>query len=143
MGVTWRNGDLRTLSTELRAKSKYAIDATEQITAMSVDEAAELQRELLDRATTNYGRWRMERGRGNTEGRNDTGHMIGAITHDVEVGGGRVTGRWGWLFNPADTDAIRAQDWGTNVVPAAHSLLDSYVEIRERWLRRMKRLAGR
>lgn len=141
MGVVWRNSDLNTLRTELRAQSRFAIDASEQVMEQTMDEAVELQRTLLDRATTRTGEERLGRGRGNTVGRNDTGQMIGSISSDVETTRNRVTGRWGWPFTAEDY--YRFQDFGTGKIPAAHSLLDSFVAMREVWIRRMKRIAGR
>lgn len=143
MGVVWRNSDLNTLGTELRAQSRFAIDASEQVMEQTMDEAVELQRTLLDRATTRTGEERLGRGRGNTAGRNDTGQMIGSISSDVETTRNRVTGRWGWPKNAEHYFA--AQDFGGSPsrIPAAHSLLDSFISMREVWIRRMKRIAGK
>ena len=141
VGVTWRNSDLNTLETRLRNLPGVAIDAAEQIVDQTVSEAAELQREMLDRAVTAGGSNRISRGRGNTAGRNDTGQMIGSITHDTVATSKQVSGEWGWLFE--QQEYYRFQDFGTNRIPAAHSLLDSFITMREQFIRRLKRITGK
>lgn len=132
---------MRDLRTRINLQSRIAIDAAEQVMDQTMQEAVDLQRELLDRAITRSGAERYGKGRGQSAGRNDSGMMIGSISSDVEVSGRRVVGRWGWPFTAEEY--YRFQDFGTGKIPAAHSLLDSFVSMREVWIKRMRRIVDK
>lgn len=141
MGVVWRNNDLNELRTRIRAQSQIASDQAEQVIEMTVREAADMQKDLLNQAVTMTGAERIARGRGNTAGRNYSGNMIDAISDQVDLEPGRVIGRYGWIDN---LDAyFQYQDFGTGRIPAANSLLDSFVALRMRFISRMRRIAGK
>ena len=141
MGVVWRNNDLKDLATRIQLQRGIAADAAEQVIQTTVDEAEQLQKRLLDNAVTMTGADRISRGRGNTAGRNDSGAMIDAISNTVDAEDGRVTGKYGWVNE--QRDYFSYQDWGTKRVPAAHSLLDSFVAVRADFIRRMRRIVGK
>lgn len=141
MGVVWRNGDLSKLSTAVGRIPGVAIDSAEQIVTQTVEEGAELQRQLLDAATTRTGNERMARGVGNTAGRNKSGQMIGSISSDVQVSSKRVEGEWGFPFTAEDY--YRYQEDGTSRIPAAHALLDSFIALRSVFIRRVVRMVGK
>lgn len=141
MGVRYKGMDMRGLSTQMRIRSRLAIDEVEQIVSMTVEEAERDQKALLDRAVTRYGAKRMAAGRGRSAGRNDTGAMIDAISSEVKANKTTVTGKWGWIDEVKDYFSY--QDWGTDRVPAAHSLLDTYVQARAKFIARVSALGGR
>lgn len=140
MGVVWRNNDLRELRTRINLQSRIAADAAEQVIQMTTDEAVQVQKQLLDAAVTRTGAARISRGQGRTAGRNDSGTMIEAIDREVSFEQGRVVGKYGWVNGYQDYFSY--QDFGTGRVPAAHSLLDSFVQMRIRFIQRMRRIVG-
>lgn len=135
MGLTFKGGGVGRLQTALKLQQTVMRNEVEQIMEQTMEEAVELQRDLLDKAETEWGRYRMSKGRGQSAGRRDTDLMYGGITYDVESERTKITGRWGWLWHIEKYFA--AQDWGTSKIGAAHSLLDSYVQIRERFIQRI------
>lgn len=147
MGVRYKGMDMRDLSSRMRLRSNVAIDELEQIVSMTVEEAERDQKALLDRAVTRYGALRMSRGDGRSAGRNDEGDLIDAISSDVKPEKTKVTGKWGWLSlgpeNPRGK--VLAQDFGGSPsrIPAAHSLLDSYVQARAKFISRISALGGK
>lgn len=143
-GIVWRNSDLRTLRTHLSAQKQVAIDAAEQIVTQSVEEGAELQREFLDRATTEWGERRYGMGRGQSSGRRDTDEMYSGIDSRVELDSRKVTGRFGW-FNVPNIGKFLAQEWGGSPsrIPPAHDLLDAFERVRIDFIKRCYRLIGR
>lgn len=145
VGVVWRNGDLRTLETRIGRIPGVALDAAEQIVGETVKEGAAMQRDLLDRATTRTGSERFGRGRGGSAGRNDTGKMIDAIDSTSSATSRRAEGSWGWLPPVEDAGKIAAQDFGSSRwnIPAAHSLVDSFITTREQFYRRVKRMVAK
>lgn len=141
MGVVWRNSDLNELRTRINQQQRIAADAAEQVIQMTTEEAVDLQKQLLDQAVTMTGAARISRGRGRTAGRNDSGTMIDAIDRTVEAEQGRIVGRYGWV--DGYQEYFRYQDFGTSRIPAAHSLLDSFVSLRSRFISRMRGIVGK
>lgn len=135
MGFTFKGARPDKLQTALKLQQAVMRNEVERIMEETLEEAVELQRELLDRAETEWGRYRMSKGRGQSAGRRDTDQMYGGITYDVESESTKITGRWGWLWHIEQYFA--AQDWGTGKIGAAHSLLGSYMQIRERFIKRI------
>jgi len=90
---------------------------------------------------TRYGAKRFAAGKGRSAGRDHTGAMIDSISSDVKSAKTEVVGHWGWIDE--FKDYFGYQDWGTSRVPAAHSLLDSYVQARAKFISRVTALAGR
>lgn len=141
MGVTYKGMSFTDLSYRLRLQKAALIDEVTDIMETTMREAEEIQRAQLDRATTRYGEQRFSAGQGRSAGRNDTGSMIDAIDSEVEASRTRVVGRWGWIDEGSFQRYFAYQENGTGRVPAAHSLLDSYMVVKERFKARMKRLA--
>lgn len=141
MGIKYRAGaDPRSLAIKLRIEGEGIRQEVEQIVAEVVDIGAKEQRQLLDRAVTRYGGERFARGRGRSAGRNDTGAMIDDVESSVASSKNRVTGRWGWVNGARDY--YKYQDWGVGV-PAAHSLLDSFMVVRAELQKRLRTMARR
>ena len=138
MGVKWTGGSPKDLSIRLKVTGEAILEDVEAAVRESVEVGAKEQKQLLDRAVTRYGQYRMSKGRGRSAGRNDTGKMIDDVGSDVESTRNRIVGWWGWVNGAKDY--YKYQDWGVGV-PAAHSLLDSYMvvrnEIRKRLLARL------
>lgn len=143
-GVIFRNGDLNKLKTAVNLRGKIAIDAATQITEESTLQAVILQRQLLDAAVTGTGSRRISKGVGNTAGRNETGEMIAAIEQEVTATSTRVSGKWGFLKDVQGYFFAQELGGGPNDnIPAAHSLLDSFIQIREEYIRRLVRMVGK
>jgi hypothetical protein len=128
------------LAMQLRARKGALIDEVTDIMETTVREAEEIQRNQLDRATTRYGEQRFGAGQGGSAGRNDSGDMINAINSEVTASKTRVVGRWGWIDEGSFQRYFAYQENGTGRVPAAHSLLDSYMVVKETFKKRMRRL---
>lgn len=138
MGVKWKGADPDDLIRRLEQRKREVPIEVAAVVRETVQEAQKVQRQYLDRATTPYGEFRYSQGRGRSAGRNDTGTMIDAIGWDVEkTGRYQVTGRWGWLSGILDYFVYQEKGIG---VPEAHSLLDSYVEISQKFQARMRGL---
>jgi hypothetical protein len=138
MGVSYRGGmSPERIAAGLKRRQQIVLEEVEQIVQETVLEAEGLQKELLDRAVTRGGAERFSRGRGGSAGRNDSGDMIRAIDSDTKRSGRtRVEGRFGWLRDKEAYYGI--QDFGGNGIPAAHSLLDSFLVAREKFKARMR-----
>lgn len=140
MGIKWVNGSPQQLTAQLSHKKKVFYDEAEEIVTQTADEAAELQRMFLDRATTPWGETRFASGRGRSAGRNDTGEMIDSIEVEISRTKTSLTGAWGW---PKGYEKyFQIQEWGLGV-PEAHSLLDSMMAVRATFIRRVRKLAGK
>ena len=139
MPFVFRNRDLQTLETRLNLQKRVMIDQSTEIMEITMREAEDLQRELLDAATTRTGEKRYAAGRGASAGRRDTDEMYEGIGSEVEATSKRVVGRWGWLNDPKAYYSY--QDYGTGRIPPAGSLIDSFIQIRERFIKRVVRLA--
>lgn len=138
MGVKFKGNDPEDLIRALQARKVEVVVEAAQIVSETVREAQKVQREFLDKATTSYGEFRFSQGRGRSAGRNDSGTMMDAIGWDVEKSAKyKITGRWGWLNGILDYFIYQEKGIG---VPEAHSLVDSYIVIRERFRARMKGL---
>lgn len=85
---------------------------------------AETARGALDLAETDYGRYRMSIGRGNSAGRNDTGSMINDLeSMPSNVSSGKIEAKFGW-GRGRSKEYYKFQEDGTAKIRAAHSLLD-------------------
>jgi len=140
MGIKWTGGGPESLSIKLKVTGEAILEDVEMAVRESVEVGEKEQKQLLDRAVTRYGEYRMSRGRGRSAGRNDTGQMIDAVGSDVESSRNRIVGWWGWVNGAKDY--YRYQDWGVGV-PAAHSLLDSYMVVRNEIRKRLMARLGR
>ena len=146
MGVSYKSGRTpETVIAGLQRRKIEIVNEAEKIVDETVTEAVALQRRLLDLAVTPTGAKRFaENGKGSA-GRNEEGDLIAGTSKETKrVGKGRIEGRYGWL-NPGSEDnlgKIRAQDLGGSPsnIPPAHSLLDSYVALRAKFIARMRRL---
>lgn len=142
-GLVWRNGDLDTLATRIRLRINNFEDAAEDLVRETVAQGAKDQALILERATTPTGERRAASGGatsqyGSTsEGRIDSGLMVNQINSHTEREGNVITGRWGWQ-DPEKYFA--AQDYGTRTIPAAHSLLESFIRTRETFISRLVQL---
>lgn len=134
MAVVWRNGDLKRMSTEIRAKGAGGREAVTEILARTAAEAGDDMRRYIETRGTGY----MDR-----PGRVETGQMLGDVaatdrTNDVVVTGKKVTGKVGWGINGGKVEPYYLyqengfqQKSGHNV-PPMHALLDSFIRWRER-----------
>lgn len=140
MGVKYTRNSPQNLIAILERRKREVPLVAAAIVTETVIEAQEIQREFLNKATTQYGAERFARtGRGSA-GRNDTGTMIDGIGWEVErVSRNRIDGRWGWVKGILDYFVYQEKGIG---VPEARSLLDSYVVVREKFIARMKREFG-
>lgn len=139
MGVKFKGNDPEDLIRALQKRKVEVVVEAAQIVSETVREAQKVQREFLDKATTPYGVFRFGQGRGRSAGRNDSGTMRDAIGWDVEKSAKyKITGRWGWLNGILDYFIY--QEKGTTTIDEAHSLVDSYIVIRERFRARVKGL---
>lgn len=142
-GLVWRNGDLNTLETRIRLRINNFEDAAEGLMLETVAQAAVDQAKVLEDATTATGDKRASTGGASSQygstspGRIDSGLMINQINSHVEHVGNVITGRWGWQ-DPESYFA--AQDYGTRTIPAAHSLLESFIRTRETFISRLVQL---
>lgn len=140
MGIKWVQASPQQLTAQLSRKKKVFYDQAEQIVSETAEEAAELQRMFLDRATTQWGEKRFAAGRGRSAGRNDTGDMIDSIETEVTETRTSATGAWGW---PKGYERYyQIQEWGLGV-PEAHSLLDSMMAVRSTFVRKVRKLVGK
>jgi hypothetical protein len=136
MGVKWKGGNPDDLIRGLEQRRRELPIMVAAVVTETVQEAQKVQREYLDRATTPYGELRFSQGRGRSAGRNDTGTMMDGIGWEVErASKNRIVGRWGWLSGILDYFVYQEKGIG---VPEAHSLLDSYIEISQKFQARMK-----
>lgn len=142
MGVAFSGYTPETLGKRILRIPDRLLDAAEIVTEQTVAEAVEFQRHILNAETTRTGALRP----GNSAGRNKTGQLIDAVHHETTRSRRSVTGRWGWFDdlggNPVGK--ILAQDLGGSPsnIPAARSLITSYMTMKERWRSRMRRMAG-
>lgn len=131
MSFKWTQGSPDRMIASIQTSEKLFMDAAEEIITESVQEGQELQREILDQATTPYGESRFAAGRGNSPGRNDTGHMIAEVTTGVERHNNSVIGFWGWDNpDPHDDRYLEIQE------RTAKSLWGSFIPTRESFYRR-------
>lgn len=142
MGVRFRytSGSMNDLEAAVLTTSQKLADAAERIVKESVDEGMNLQIKTLVDAHTRTGLKRVAYQTDSGEpGRDKTGHMIEQIDNDVDISesaaGKTVRGRWGWL------DGVEpyfvAQDDGTDIIPAADSLVGSFLTEREKFAARV------
>jgi hypothetical protein len=117
------------LEAVLRTTEQTIIDRGEKLIGSLVDDGLNLQVQILDTAYTKTGIARVAAG-GESAGRNRSGHMIEQIDNSVESTKESVTGRWGWPNPEAYFDE---QDSGTDKIPAADSLVKSFLVIREKF----------
>lgn len=143
--IVWHGGNLNTLRAAFGTQGRLAIDAAEQIVSQTTEEAAQIQRDLLDKATTPYGVKRFGKGQGGSPGRNDSGAMIAKINTNVQTSRGNTSGSWGWNETFEQAPEIYAQELGGSPtrIPAARSLVDSFMQVRLTFLKRVSKMVGK
>jgi hypothetical protein len=132
-------------------KIDYVSEAVAMEAYKTVQEAAEIgaatARYALDIAETDWGRYRMSIGQGNSAGRNDTGSMI----HDLEalpvkVTANEVYAEFGWVRGRSQK-YYAIQELGDDAfnthIQGAHSLLDGRREVLNQMPRLIKNLKQR
>lgn len=101
----------------------------------AMDSGKAIQEHFLNAAVTPTGQRRMERGRGGSAGRNDTGDMIAALARNVEVSKTTsttlISGFHGWRDATAVDDYRRLQEKGTTTIKPANSLGQAIPPVRE------------
>lgn len=131
MTLKWKQGSPERIIATIQTSEDLFMDTAVEIVTESVEEGQQLQREILDEAVTPYGEARYARGRGNSPGRNDSGHMIAEVTTGVEKHGNSVIGFWGWDNpDPHDDRYFAIQE------RTAKSLWGSFIPTREAFYRR-------
>lgn len=135
MVVKWAHGGPNRAIASLGAIEERLVDRAMDLMEKTVDEGAEDQAKALDEAVTAYGQERYAAGRGNSAGRNDTGHMIEEIKSGVERHNRSIIGWWGWDNpDPHDDEYFAIQE------ATAHSLWTSFIPTRERFIARVRQL---
>lgn len=137
--VIWRNNDLNDMSTKLRAIPAEFLDAASDVISDVTDEGAVQMRSYIESRGTGYD--------GHT-GRVDEGYMLGDVAASEVANTGRsASGEYGWgvtggpvqPYYRYQEDGFRHARSGKNV-PPMHALLDSFVEMREKFISRIARL---
>jgi hypothetical protein len=130
-GFAWRGASPTELIATLHAYGDKLDERTEEIMDDAVEEGGQRMQDTLETAETKTGRARVDSGSGAFPGRHVTGQMVDAVASSETKEGDTWIGRWGWA-NPEVY--FLAQDSGTDTLPAAHSLLESFVAIREAFI---------
>lgn len=137
--VIWRGRDLDDMSTSLRAIPEQFLDAASEVISDVTDEGAVQMRSYIESRGTGYD--------GHT-GRVDEGYMLGDVAASEVANTGRsASGEYGWGVTAGPVqpyyryqeDGFRHARSGKNV-PPMHALLDSFVEMREKFISRIARL---
>ena len=109
---------------KLDLTKQVAITEGEVMIMQATEIGAAAARTALDLAETEYGRYRMSIGKGNSSGRNDTGSMINDLRAlDPKISDDKVEAKFGW-GRGRSKKYYEAQENGTAKIAAAHSLLD-------------------
>lgn len=117
----------------------------------TVEEAAEIgaatARYALDVAETDWGRYRMSIGQGNSAGRNDTGSMINDLEAlPVKVKENEVYAEFGWGRGRSQK-YYKIQELGSDAfntnIQGAHSLLDGKMAVLNEMPRLLRELKAR
>lgn len=131
--IVWTKSDPLTVIANLQAESDGLKETVTGIVSDVVYEAAQEQAKILEDAVTRTGIARAARG--GLPGRHETGHMINQISNEVQVDEDHIVGTWGW----DDPEGyFEEQDWGGERIPAAHSLLGSFISAEEKVKRRIR-----
>lgn len=120
--------DVTNLILKFNFLEQVVADELENMLMQAAEIGAETARASLDVAETNYGRYRMSIGRGNTAGRNDTGSMINDLRAlPPKVSEGKVEVKFGWGRGRSkgyyDIQEEGSDKFNTHIT-GAHSLLD-------------------
>lgn len=123
---------------QVRLAEGMAMDIAEEAAHAFAETAERVMREEFLAATTKTGLSGKPAGR-KGPGRYNTGKLVAAIMHEVEVGGREAIGRAGFLRD--QEPYYLYQDRGTKSVPAAHAMQKAFIEgreaaikvIRQRW----------
>lgn len=137
--VIWRNGDLNDLSTQLKAIPAEFLDAGADIISDVTEEGAAQMRTYIETRGTGYN--------GHT-GRVDEGYMLGDVAAgEVSNTGHSASGEYGWGVTGGPVpDYYKYQENGFrhwrsgHNVPPMHALLDSFIEMREKFISRIGKL---
>jgi hypothetical protein len=146
MGVSYRSGRTpESVIAGFQRRKVQIVNEAEKIVDETVTEGLALQRRLLDLAFTRTGSERFAKNSKGSAGRNEEGDLIAGTSKQTErVSKTRIEGRYGWLSFSGEDELgkIQAQELGGSPsnIPPAHSLLDSYVALRAKFIARMKRL---
>ena len=135
--LSWSNGGPQGLIAKLEAIPERLKVESEVVVREVSEWAAGYQKTLLEQATTPTGERRVRSGTGGFAGRHDTGHMIDEITAETTVSADTITGAWGWT-NPEDY--FLQQDFGEGRIPAADSLVNSFITAEQVFKRRVDEL---
>lgn len=144
MGYTFAKGNPNEFrlwaESEKRRIEAEAVDIVQEV----VQDAVRNQKQIIDTAETNWGRFRQSQGRASA-GRRERDNMYDSITSKVDKGPREVTGFFGWLYN--FEKYFEHQDAGTRYIDAANSLAQAFIQaeqdlqrkIRDRIIRRRSR----
>jgi hypothetical protein len=110
---------------KLKGVAQVELDEAEVLLTQAAEIGVKAARTALDMAETEYGRYRMSIGRGNTAGRNDTGSMINDLRAlEPKISEGKAVVQVGW-GRGRSKKYYEAQENGTARITGAHSLLDA------------------
>lgn len=125
-----------------QATEAYAQETVAKLT----NEAGAAQRIALEQATTMTGDERVRTHGASSKfgsvvaGRVNSALMINTTSARTTIEDGIVAGTWGWM-DPEDY--FLDQDWGTRRgIPAAHSLLNTFIVAREKLFAAVEALTG-
>lgn len=145
MTVIWKNGDLNAMKSHFVAHDQRLRAAAEEALTMTVIEAADEMRGIIEDAITRTGLERQMAGKGDP-GRIDSGHMRDLVRQALEKPSNDVmVGKWGWLEEFEDyflyqENGTGPRDGHPGIEPM-HALLESFISARERLQRRLNNLS--
>ena len=138
MSVVWKNGDLNDMKSHFIVHEQRLRAAAEEALTMTVIEAADEMRGIIEDAITLTGLNRQIAGKGDP-GRIDSGRMMELVRSELEKPSDDVmVGKWGWLED--FEEYFTYQENGTEHIEAMHALLQSFVSARERLQQRLNNL---
>lgn len=138
MGIVFRNGDFKTLSTKIRAIPDEMLNDLEPLVERTVKTGADLmEAHIKTRGTVKSGK----------RGRVETGKMLSNVDYEMFRKGDTLIGRWGWLDNWEKYFLYQENGfknaWSREDVAPMHALFDSFLRQREEFLgelgKRMRR----
>lgn len=126
MGIVFRNGDFKTLSTKIRGIPGDMLEDLEPLLQRTVETGADLMEAYIaTRGTVKSGK----------RGRIETGKMYGSVDSEVFKRGTTLVGRWGWLTEWEDYFLYQENGfknaWSREDVAPMHALYDSFFRQRE------------
>jgi hypothetical protein len=137
-GIVWRNGDLNDLTTRAAFYIKEIEREAAQVVDETAKEGAEVMRGYIEVRGTGW--------RGH-QGRIEQGTMIDAVQSVTEKTNEGVRGRFGWgVRGGLMENYFRYQEQGFtiassgHVVPPMHALLDSFIKVREDFIRKIVKI---